>query len=1051
MRVLYVAFLFIVFSSATAASHIPYLQRLSVEHGLSQGKITSMLQDHEGFLWIGTQNGLNLYDGHEIRKISGPLNALEIRQIDTLYQDGHDRIWVGSTPNRNFIIDKGKGTIEEVEIIHPPDYNPSDISFLAITPQKNVLKEALWIATSEAIFQSDVVSNKVHSFLNLRHFLVGGHIIRTIKQVDNDLLVGTSAGLLKINLQTKQVREIDFLSALNLAETEDVNKTFPLRKNVKGIHITKHSGMILSTVMGLYKIPLDEMTKANVRHHYGKDAVSPPAARKEVYVNFPAEPPIRVKSKVLEPNQNVWQVMELKPQHYLLATDDGLFQLINHGESQKLFAYSDRYGVATNNRIANILKDKLGNIWLGSEDDGIFRWNTEKSLFTTHFITSNARQSLSHNVVTAITESASGNYWVGTVNGFNLVDIKTGTVSQFEVNKEPHRSDNFILDLEEVKNTLWIKTLEGIFEWDVETGKKRYSKINEHTLFNANNDLGDLFKMSDNQLGIVTRNGLFFYDTRTQRLKKSEVNKSLVQSNNKLISYITHDPERNGTVYLSKLSQIVRYDIVQDELTVFHQLPESDDVSTFPTDMIFTENHIWVSYSGFGIYVLDKQTGKEITQITRKHGLPDNSPHNLYHDKHGFVWVPTNNGLARINKDNFHVRVFRIQDGLMTNEFNGDAGAVSRTGEFALGTIRGVVRFHPDDFVESYLESEDTQLKSYITHVSLLSRQLFDTELLGIINTPVIDLEHQDSGLTIQFSALHFKNAKNIKYKYWVDGPTTVAPIITSKSEVALPKWEQGEWTFYVSAINYETGKVSAPASIKFNVNPPPYFTVMAYLAYSVIFISLVLLINWLRKSRKKAIKQAKQLALNEAKLKLALEEQKLAEEKLRKLANYDPLTGLPNRALLMDRLDHAMARTNRSQRSFAVCFIDLDGFKKVNDEHGHGIGDGLLVKVAKLLKLAVREQDTVARLGGDEFVLILEDMQSQHDIERIAGVIFESMAKIKDIDGYPIVISPSMGIAMYPEQGKSRSELLKYADTAMYQAKVAGKNAFRYFHLETS
>lgn len=172
----------------------------------------------------------------------------------------------------------------------------------------------------------------------------------------------------------------------------------------------------------------------------------------------------------------------------------------------------------------------------------------------------------------------------------------------------------------------------------------------------------------------------------------------------------------------------------------------------------------------------------------------------------------------------------------------------------------------------------------------------------------------------------------------------------------------------------------------------------------------------------------------------------KAHEEELYRIAHFDQLTGVPNRRLLLDRLSQALSRTRRSGRSVAVCYLDLDGFKAVNDRFGHGGGDLLLVEVTKRLRKVLRTDDTLARLGGDEFVLLLNDLaepqESQLALDRVLEVIREPM----EIEGQFAAVSASVGVTIYPTDDADADALLRHADQAMYMAKETGKNSYHFF-----
>ncbi|HEX9173079.1 MAG TPA: EAL domain-containing protein [Telluria sp.] len=177
--------------------------------------------------------------------------------------------------------------------------------------------------------------------------------------------------------------------------------------------------------------------------------------------------------------------------------------------------------------------------------------------------------------------------------------------------------------------------------------------------------------------------------------------------------------------------------------------------------------------------------------------------------------------------------------------------------------------------------------------------------------------------------------------------------------------------------------------------------------------------------------------------------ERKRAEEHARYLAEHDPLTGLPNRVLFLDRLHQALAVARRQHAQFALMFLDLDRFKAINDSYGHPAGDAVLKQVAQRLTLCVRGADTVSRLGGDEFVVLLAGIGGADHAAHVAGSVLRGVALPVRFESQDISLSASIGIALAPDDGADVETLLKHADVAMYHAKQSGRNAFQFFSEE--
>ncbi|WP_339898014.1 EAL domain-containing protein [uncultured Gilvimarinus sp.] len=174
--------------------------------------------------------------------------------------------------------------------------------------------------------------------------------------------------------------------------------------------------------------------------------------------------------------------------------------------------------------------------------------------------------------------------------------------------------------------------------------------------------------------------------------------------------------------------------------------------------------------------------------------------------------------------------------------------------------------------------------------------------------------------------------------------------------------------------------------------------------------------------------------------------ERKRTEQNLARLAHHDPLTDIPNRVLFRDRLENAIRVAARDRTRFALMFIDLDDFKVVNDRYGHDIGDSLIRQCAERLQQLLRRSDSMARMGGDEFTLLLLNVESSSNIAHLAVKIIEQISTPYEINGYQLAVGCSVGVASYPEAGRSADALLKSADLAMYQAKQLEGSNFRFF-----
>jgi len=178
----------------------------------------------------------------------------------------------------------------------------------------------------------------------------------------------------------------------------------------------------------------------------------------------------------------------------------------------------------------------------------------------------------------------------------------------------------------------------------------------------------------------------------------------------------------------------------------------------------------------------------------------------------------------------------------------------------------------------------------------------------------------------------------------------------------------------------------------------------------------------------------------------LDVSDRKKVEEQVRMLAFYDALTGLPNRALFINRLEQSLAQATRDGRLLALMYLDLDHFKAINDTFGHAAGDTVLQSSAQRINSCLRRNDTVARLGGDELVVLLPGLDGPEQAETVAQKIIKVMSAPFQLESFQVSVTPSIGIVLFPEHGNVMGELLKRADIALYAAKEGGRNRYALF-----
>jgi len=391
-------------------------------------------------------------------------------------------------------------------------------------------------------------------------------------------------------------------------------------------------------------------------------------------------------------------------------------------------------------------------------------------------------------------------------------------------------------------------------------------------------------------------------------------------------------------------------------------------------------------------------------------------------DALGRLWVGTEHGVDVW--DGSRWSHYDMDDGLVWNDCNLNGFAAEPDGTVWIGTSVGLSRFQPRPHSAPALP-----LRLVFTQL-LMGRKDVSSEI-----NPSLDL--RANSLITRFSALNASRQNGVLFRYRLQGanPNWTE---TAQRELHFAELAPGAYTLQVEAQDSDRMWSTDRAEFAFTILTPWYRT---WWFFTICGLIPALVAAFVARSR------IAELQRRERELRRLM----AAHDEIRNLAFFDPLTGLPNRRRLFDRLSRELATTNRSGLLRALLFIDLDDFKTLNDTLGHQVGDLLLQEVAHRLTASVRAADSVARLGGDEFVIMLDDLSELPDAaaaqaETVADKIRDVVGQPYRLDGHECLSACSIGVTVFGDQRESVNEILQQADIAMYQAKAAGRNAVRFF-----
>lgn len=492
----------------------------------------------------------------------------------------------------------------------------------------------------------------------------------------------------------------------------------------------------------------------------------------------------------------------------------------------------------------------------------------------------------------------------------------------------------------------------------------------------------------------------------------------------------------NGTIWFLTKDRLLRLENNRWSKPTIDGMPKPSgfllDLSCAP------DGSVWFTGQQSGTWRLSPRGDHlDAWQLTLPREAQELTPVSILADRRGWVWLGTDFGLLVWNGREW--RQLTQESGLIWNDLNQGALTSAADGSLWIGTSGGAAHLlHPESIFDR------VPLNAVISDIRRGDKTYPATQ--------EIKLPWSTLPLSFKLSSPVMRNRSQLVFYYRMEGLQTDW-IEDQDGVVVFSSLPPGNYTFTAMARNPGLNSFSPRAQVKIRILPPWWRTSWFLSICGLAFLFLFAVGDRIR--ARQLIERSHQLEFQVKKrteeLEQRIREAKIAEEKIRKLAFYDPLTHLPNRRLLSERLNQALAASAQSRRQGALLFIDIDNFKALNDTLGHKIGDLLLQEVARRLTTCVRQTDTVARLGGDEFVVILGELsqspeQAAAQAKIVANKILAEVCRTYLLNGRECLSTSSIGITVIGEEGDSIDDVLQRADIAMYQGKQAGGNTLHFF-----
>ncbi len=1003
-------------------------ERLSVVEGLSQSAVTCIHQERSGILWIGTEDGLNRYDGFEFKVFNHDAReagSLPKDFVWAIHEDPRGRLWIGG--------DGGLSRFRPLEQdFENWRHDPADSNSLSNDVVRAIATGpdgSLWIGTDGGGISRFAPDDG--TWTRYRHDpddvnSLGSDRVRTIFfDGAQRMWVGTyEGGLDRFDSVTGRFSRADL--------GDDALSVFSIEEDRSG-----------KLWLGTYGSGLYHFDPANGSfEHYAKDA--------EPSHRLPGD---QISSIVIDPADNLW-----------VGTDEGLVER-NPVTGRTVVHRHD----ATNRdslsstRITSLLADRGGVLWVGTKTGGLNKYPLSSTVFRLYQQVP-GEASISSDTVTAFTEDSAGNIWVGTFGGgLNRIDAATGEITVYGPEGD-HRgiTDARVMSLLSTpEGIVWVGTRKaGLFRLDTRTGKTvQYLHDPEDPTTLPGNGIVRLYRDNTGSLWVsVFDAGLARFDAAhgTFHTYRNDPDNPSSLPGNRVTSMVE---DAEGVLWIGiDGAGLARMDRRSGEFTHYPARPEVE--GGLATNDIYSlhvssDNTLWIGTQGSGVSRWGAEDRREgaprFERFDEHNGLPNNQIYGILEDEVGRLWMSTNKGLACLSPSSGRIRSFDASHGLQSNEFNFGAYYRASDGEMFFGGIAGYNAFLPGQVKEDGFEPPIV-----LTGISKLS-EAFPFDPLAIASEGLV-LTHKDYVTTFNFAALDYSAPENTRYRYRLRGYTEGWIELGHNRVATLTNLPPGDFTLEVRGTNGNGDWSPHQLEVPLKVLPPPWKSWWAYMLYSLAIVGLAFL--YARSQQKKLRREEEYSRKLESEVKartheLAERNRDLEElnERLQAASVTDPLTGLHNRRYLADRIPEDVAVIERrinpegGEPVFDILFlmVDLDNLKYLNDHYGHLVGDRAILQVAAALRRTCRASDTIVRWGGDEFMVVAREisLSSARALARRIGDQVNNERFALD-DGSECSLSCSMGFAFFPftaDANMSWEQVVGIADQALYVSKRKGRN----------
>jgi signal transduction histidine kinase/ligand-binding sensor domain-containing protein/CheY-like chemotaxis protein len=820
--VLFLLLIIIFPATATTQESKIKFQRLSLDDGLSQSTVFCIAQDHRGFLWFGTEDGLNRYDGHTFRIYKcdpeNP-NSLGFSYIKALHEDRAGRLWVGSFGGGLSRYDRATDQFIRYQY---REENPSGLSSDSIQTLCEDRSGTLWIGTTSGLNHYDPVTDTISRFN-----IVGDD---PDSQPVNVLAIAEDAlGRLWVGTEHQGLFRCDRLNG-GVSRFQVSGMGEDLLDNKVNSLLTDSSGDLwVGTSHGLSRYNERNGVLEHLRERTdGQDSILD----------------TEVINKIFEDRSgNIWIGTDARGLgRYNRDRNHFVIYQANINDSMSI----------TDNTIHDILEDRSGVLWIGTHT-GLNYFDEEKQFLVHYHRTPDDPTSLSNNTVRSFCEDSRGDFWVATYDGLNRFDRQTELFTRYF--HDPSNPDSIVHNkvmcvYEDHLRALWIATSGGLDRRDPDTGAFthfRHRRTDPRSL--SSDTVRSVYEDSFGTVWVGTQGGLNRFDRESQtftRYLSDQTDASSISSD----FILTIREDTHGLLWVGTLTGLNLYDRDHDEFIRYFADPDNPtSLSSSEVLSIFEDStgELWFgTSSGLNRY---KREYDGFEYFTEKDGLPNDCIYAILEDDDGHIWFSTNKGLSKYDRSTGTFQNYDVSDGLQSREFNLGACYKRESGELYFGGINGFNAFFPSQI----------QRNCFIPPVVITDFKIFNETVpvgpdsplkTSISEASEITLTPGDSVISFEFVALHFSDPDKNQYAYMMEGIDKEWVDLGTRRYVTYSSMPHGTYTFRVKGSNCDGVWNEEGTSLAITVLPP-FWKTKTFTAFSGIFLLFAILgvVQWRTRS----------------------------------------------------------------------------------------------------------------------------------------------------------------------------------------------------------